>query len=108
MKKYILLLAIIIMFLSAPLAFGAGSSVTETSRVNYGDISVLTLDWVSDDATGAVSATTGTAATAFITGKYIIMVETDPGATAPSDNYDITITDARGVDVMGGALANRD
>ena len=33
---------------------------------------------------------------------------TDPGATAPTDNYDITIEDSDGVDVLGGAGANRD
>ena len=35
---------------------------------------------------------------------------TDPGAgaTAPSDNYDITIEDVDGVDVLGGAGNNRD
>ena len=33
---------------------------------------------------------------------------TDPGATAPTDNYDITITDALGNDVFGGELMNRD
>ena len=33
---------------------------------------------------------------------------TDPGSTAPTDNYDITITDALGNDVFGGELTNRD
>lgn len=33
---------------------------------------------------------------------------TDPGSTAPTDNYDITIEDSDGVDVLGGAGANRD
>lgn len=39
---------------------------------------------------------------------YIVRVVTNPSATAPTDDYDITITDADGVDVMAGALANRD
>lgn len=34
-------------------------------------------------------------------------VETDPGSTAPQDNYDLTLTSG-GLDVMGGVLANRD
>ncbi|MEN6375532.1 MAG: hypothetical protein ABFD75_12260 [Smithella sp.] len=91
----------------------AGSSVTQTYTQVYSsegptNMSTLTLSWVSDDATGAVSATTTTAITDQIAGKYIVLVVTDPGATAPTDDYDITITDANGVDVMGGALANRD
>jgi hypothetical protein len=38
----------------------------------------------------------------------LVQVVTDPGTTPPADNYDITLTDAAGVDVMGGALVNRD
>lgn len=40
--------------------------------------------------------------------SYVYMVLTDPGSTAPTDNYDITITDADGADIMGGELQNRD
>ncbi len=110
MKKYILLLAILIMFLATSLAIGAGSSVTQTYAIIgiNTNISTLTLVWTSDDATGAVSAATSAAVTAAIEGKFIVMVVTDPSATAPTDDYDITITDANEVDVMGGALANRD
>lgn len=32
---------------------------------------------------------------------------TNPGSTAPQANYDITITDADGFDVLGGTGANR-
>ena len=39
---------------------------------------------------------------------FIVKVDTNPGATAPTDNYDITLTNADSVDVMEGALANRD
>lgn len=38
----------------------------------------------------------------------VLALVTDPGATAPTDNYDITITDADGYDVLQGAGANRD
>ena len=33
---------------------------------------------------------------------------TNPGATAPTDNYDIVVNDADSVDVAAGVLANRD
>ena len=36
------------------------------------------------------------------------MVVTDPGSEAPADNYDITISDADGADIMGGETQNRD
>lgn len=47
------------------------------------------------------------ATTPRITGK-IIQVVTNPGATAPSDDYDITMTDSDGIDVLQGKGANRD
>lgn len=63
------------------------------------------VDWTSDDSTGAVSGTTEK-----IVGQLIKAV-TDPGATAPTDDYDINITDEEGVDVLAvcqSTLANRD
>lgn len=38
----------------------------------------------------------------------VIALVTDPGSTAPDDDYDITITDVEGYDVMQGAGLNRD
>lgn len=64
----------------------------------------ILIDWTSDDTTGAVSGTSRK-----IVGELIKGV-TDPGATAPTDNYDIAITDEEGADVLGGStssLANR-
>ncbi len=63
--------------------------------------------WTSDDTTGAVTGTTRK-----IVGSLIKGV-TDPSATAPTDNYDIVITDEEGVDVLAacpvaGRLADRD
>lgn len=37
-----------------------------------------------------------------------IAVTTNPGSTAPTDNYDITLTDEDGLDVLNGKAANRD
>lgn len=38
----------------------------------------------------------------------ILRIVTNPGAAAPTDNYDATLADADGVDVAGGLLADRD
>ena len=38
----------------------------------------------------------------------LIAIETNPGATAPTDNYDVSVTDAEGHDVLEGVGANRD
>ena len=56
------------------------------------------------------SATDGSGALATAFGYYgeVLALYTDPGATAPTDNYDITVTDEEGYDVMQGAGANRD
>jgi hypothetical protein len=41
-----------------------------------------------------------------VTGK-ILYAKTNPGTTAPTDNYDLSLI-SDGVDIMGGALGNRD
>ena len=38
----------------------------------------------------------------------IIKVVTDPGASAPTDNYDVTLVDEFGLDLLAGQGANRD
>ena len=68
-------------------------------------INVINIVWLSDDAAGTWSATTKK-----ISGSLLAGV-TDPGATAPTDDYDITIKDAEGVDVLGNChddLVDRD
>jgi hypothetical protein len=81
----------------------AGSSMTFT-ETTVGTVKKIKAAWVSDSATGAVSGTT----TESYSGRFIGLI-TDPGATAPSDNYTVTITDADGVDLLlGAAIGNRD
>jgi len=60
------------------------------------------ITWLADDATGAVDPIDIPGVDAFLT-----LVVTDPGATAPTTLYDITLNDEYGVDVMGGALVDR-
>lgn len=94
----------------------AGSAADITYDKGYdhagaaGRVRKVIIDWTSDDTTGAVTATTGK-----IVGQ-LLKVVTDPGATAPTANYDIAITDEEGVDVLSGlggtggtdpSLANR-
>lgn len=63
----------------------------------------LVIDWTADDTTPADPQTLVLPA---INGE-LISLTTDPGSTAPTDNYDITIEDALGVDVLQGVGANR-
>lgn len=71
----------------------------------HGRIRTVIVDWTSDSATGAV-----TGMSRKVVGDLIKGV-TDPGATAPTDDYDITITDEEGADVLAASfdnLADRD
>lgn len=59
----------------------------------------------------AWTSAVGGAADLVTAGNYagdVVSLVTDPGAAAPTDNYDVTITDAEGYDVLQGAGANRD
>ncbi len=38
----------------------------------------------------------------------LIALETNPGATAPTDNWDVTAVDEQGLDALQGVGANRD
>lgn len=89
----------------------AGSSMTFTYDAGYdgdgrvGGVKKILIDWTSDDSTGAVSGTTRK-----VVGRLIKGV-TDPGSAAPTDNYDIAVTDEEGADVLADSistLANRD
>lgn len=103
--------AFILLFLLLPgLLFAAAGTVTQTYEVTRNtNVGVLTFTFTgaSDDGTVPSTATT-TDITAAIQGMCIYEVITNPGATKPTDNYDIVLNDADGVDMMGGTLADRD
>jgi len=89
----------------------AAGTVTETSIERLAGTSgyVLTLTCTADSAAATYPSTaTSAGVNELIDGLYLYQVETDPGATAPTDNYDIEIRSARAVDLMGTGLANRD
>lgn len=92
------LVAALCLFFTAPV-MAAGSSVTQVWASP-----TLTFTWTADDGDGSVPAT----ASELSFKANVCVVVTNPGATAPTDDYDITLTDEHGIDVMGGQLANRD
>lgn len=78
----------------------AGTVTVEESH--FGNVSKIKWTWTS---------TAGGAADLITTRSYygeVLALVTDPGATAPTDDYDVTITDSEGYDVLQGAGANRD
>lgn len=109
MKK---LFAIIALLLPV-LLIAAGSEVTQTLDVNWQSgteaIKTITFAWTADDSDHTVPATALTAANlTAIDGWFLYFVETDPGATAPTDDYDIELIDENGLDILGGACIDRD
>ena len=76
---------------------------------------VITVDWTADSADGSVPNTDLVAAVealgdvpvAFRLEGWIEKIVTNPGTPAPTADYDITLEDPEGVDVLGGAGADR-
>lgn len=104
----IVLLVLLVAWSTTALADGT-LAVSERRNILGGDKRVVVIDWTADASDGSVPATALDSATMiFIQGYHLDAGETDPGATAPTDNYDITVTDEWGLDLFGGALLNRD
>ena len=81
----------------------AGSTMVITYS-SAGGMTRVVATWTADDGTGNVSGTTK-----HLVGE-LIKGQTDPDANAPTDNYDIALTDTIGVDILGLShddLANR-
>jgi hypothetical protein len=102
MKK-ILLIGALCSLLFAPCVFAAGT-VTQTIAETGRDVRIITLSWTGDASDGSVPST----AISWALADFVFLVVTNPGSTAPTDNYDITLTDSDGVDIMGGEITNRD
>ncbi len=79
----------------------AGQIVTVTEQVAQ---SVKLIKWAWTSATGGTVSQVTTEA---FDGKLIVLV-TDPGGTAPDDNYNVTVTDSNGLDVLAGKGLLRD
>lgn len=101
MKRLLLVVVLISLFFSS-LVFAAGTITQNTVRVNS-EIYETTFTCTGDASTGAFPST--------FTGEdingVVFCVKTNPG-TAPTDDYDIVLNDADGIDIMGGNLADRD
>jgi hypothetical protein len=78
-------------------------TVTITHYQLGGAVRRIQVDWVADAADGSVPAT----ALPKFEGRLLALT-TNPGATAPTDNYDITLVDGEGADRLQGLGANRD
>lgn len=79
-------------------------TVTETLTPELGEgVLKISLAWVSD-ASGDVS---GTPTSIFVKGEVRRVVTVPSGTAAPTVNYDVTILDDSGLDILAGAGADR-
>ena len=102
MKRMMILAAIVLLLLpSVAVAAGSCAATSTTTRQN---VVVITWTCVGDASNGSFPAT---AANVGVRG-WLFAVDTVPGTTQPTDNWDATLTNADSYDLMGGALANRD
>lgn len=86
----------------------AGSSTTTTRselRNRRQEIvgEYVKVAWTADDSDGSVPDTTLNRLRGFI-----VRVKTNPGATAPTDDYDLSLEDSDGDDVLVTLLNDRD
>jgi hypothetical protein len=117
MKKIILFAITILLFSHVNVwsAAGSWSTVTYSDKevATIGNIKSFTVTFTasSDNATVpnfVISAAAQPTLMNWIKGFYLYAVETDPGSTGPTNGaWDIAINDIHGMDILGGAGANR-
>lgn len=82
------------------------SMVCESTSTNC--VKVLRYTATGDGADGAYPATAMSSTTLDkLRGWYLYKIITNPGSPAPTDNWDFTLSDTDGIDVLGGNGANR-
>jgi hypothetical protein len=110
MKKMIFLIALILLIPSFAFAT-AGSWGTPAPVYNQGSPfktwTIIATCGTGGDAGVIPNYTTTAADIAFMKDWYIFIVETIGVVTVPDNGYNLTIKNTAGLDVMGGALANR-
>ena len=80
-------------------------TVSESLTCNVSPVKVVTFTCTADASDASFPAPP---ITTNIKGRLLQIATNPDGTTAPQDNYDITITDADGIDVLQGVGANRD
>lgn len=80
-------------------------TVTIGGGTQSGALQVYTIDWTSNS--DGIAYGNGDNKGLSFTGQ-VIKVVTDPGSTAPTDNYDIELLDEDGYDVLLNVGADRD
>lgn len=99
-----------VLLLFAASLFAAGTVTQTIEKLGDADTYAITITWTADAADGTVPTTALLRSGSGVSnteGFSIVSVVTDPGATAPTANYDVTFVDGRGMDILSDACANR-
>lgn len=104
MRKLLGILVGLAFLLSTTFALAAGT-ITYTEKKLPNNVWVITFTCTGDGSGGSYPSDVSNAMD--IEG-YVFLVITNPGSTGPTDDYDIVLNDADGVDIMGGQLEDRD
>lgn len=100
MKKLFYVAILLVLLMAVP-AFGAGSITSAVSGGSY-----IEAVWTGDNGSDAIEVADayGVVVTQF--DIYVLLVVTNPDGS-PTADYDITLVDSSGVDIMGGELGDR-
>lgn len=110
----ILNIVLFLLLVCSPVSAAVGTITQSLSSVceGYTTNCVKVLTFTGTGGTGAETGTwpattMSTANVAALKGWYLYKVITNPGATPPEDNWDFTLVDVDGIDILGGAGLNR-
>ena len=96
--------ALVVAILALASSIGRAAGTVTVSEETFGAIKKIAFTWTSDGSGNADGTTT-----AAFNGTIERLVTVPAAAgSAPTDNYDITIADQDGTDVLMGGGANRD
>ena len=83
-------------------------SITMTLNEVNPRVFELKIAWIAASNGSLTAEDTNLEITGKLKGWSCFLGITDPGSTAPTDNYNVSVKDAYGVDIFGGELDNRD
>lgn len=97
-----MILCLLLIFGSNAFAICSGSSTVSTSYDSVNRVSTVTITWIDChvapfDLSGVTPSILG----------YVMTGITIPGAPAPTNLYNVTLTDSNGVEVTGNLMAAR-
>jgi len=101
MKRLIIIFATILLLFSG--SVWAAGTVTQATDVIDGYQRTITFTCTGDSGDGSFPATAMSAASlAHVKGWFLLKIAVNPGATAPTVDSDLTLTDGDGIDILDG------